>query len=61
MANNTLKYLSLDGPMRAKLRHGWNPPLTWPLWILLTLLVVLTLPLLITYWLREHRPGVKRY
>lgn len=61
MANNTLKYLSLDGAMRAKLRHRWNPPLTWPLWMLFALVVALVLPLVITYWLRERRSGIKRY
>lgn len=61
LAHNTLKYLSLDSALRAKLRKQWNKPATWPLWILLGLLVVLALPLVATYQLRERRSGVRRF
>lgn len=61
IANNTLKYVSLDGTLRAKLRKQWNQPLTWPLWLLIFLLIVLSIPLIITYWLRQRRPNVKRF
>jgi oligopeptide transport system substrate-binding protein len=61
MAGNTLKYLSIDGDLREKLRQEWNKPQTWPLWLLLILIILMCVPLTITYWLREHRPGVKKF
>lgn len=36
MANNTIKYISLDQKMRTKLRYEWNRPLIWPL-VLITI------------------------
>ncbi len=60
MAYNTLKYYSVDGKMRAKYRETWNKPITWPFWLIFILLLVLSIPLIITYWRREHNPGVKR-
>ncbi len=38
MANNTIKYISLDQHMRAELRHKWNKPLIWP-FVLLTIIL----------------------
>jgi len=61
IANNTLKYLSLDGKQRAQLRQHWNRPVTWPLWVLLGLILAFSIPLTVSYWLREHRPGIRRY
>ncbi len=61
IANNTLKYLRLNGPLRAKLRAKWNPPITWPLWILPAIILILILPLTISYWLRERRPSTRRF
>lgn len=61
IANNTLKYLSLDGALRAKLRKQWNRPQTWPLWVLLICVVALVIPLTIAYWMREHKPSIKKY
>ncbi len=55
IANNTLKYYSLDGPLRAQLRKQWNSPQTWPIWVVVVLLAALFVPLIITYWVREHR------
>src|SRR5699024_5329642 len=31
LANNTLKYLTLDGAQRARRRVDWNRPMVWPL------------------------------
>ncbi len=61
MSYNTLKYSSLDGALRAKLRQEWNRPQTWPLWVMIILILVLGLPLVITYWIRENSPSVKRF
>ncbi len=61
LSYNSLKYLQIDGKLRAKLRKEWNHPVIWPIWILVTLVLALVIPLLIIYWLRELRPKVNRY
>ncbi|MBI3221704.1 MAG: ABC transporter substrate-binding protein [Nitrosomonadales bacterium] len=33
MANNKLKYWRIDAAQRDGLRHEWNQPLRWPLWL----------------------------
>ncbi len=60
IANNTLKYERIDVKKRAELREKWNQPIFWPLFGLLAFIVVLFIPLTITYWRREHRPNLKR-
>lgn len=60
MVNNTLKYERLDAALRAKLRKEWNKPIFWPLLVLLGFIVMLAIPLVVTYWRREHRPTVRR-
>ena len=52
MANNTLKYRGLDPALREGLREDWNPPVLWPLWTLLGLVVLLVVPAL---WLVRRR------
>jgi ABC-type transport system substrate-binding protein len=52
MANNTLKYRGLDPDLRERLREVWNPPVLWPLWAVLALLVLLLAPAL---WLVRRR------
>lgn len=61
MANNTLKYEKLNPSKRAALRKQWNKPVVWPIWLLIGFLIVLAIPLLLTYWRREKRPNVRRY
>jgi len=57
MANNTLKYLSVDGTLREDNRQGWNRPVLWPIAIVLALLFVFTIPATITIWRRERGRG----
>ena len=52
MANNTLKYRRIDPGLRQQLRRAWNPPVLWPLGMLLLLLVLLVVPAVIAY--RRH-------
>lgn len=33
MANNKLKYWRVDAAQRDRLRHEWNQPVRWPLWL----------------------------
>ena len=52
MANNTLKYRRVTPALRDRLRTEWNPPVLWPLWTILGVLVVLVLPAL---WMVRRR------
>lgn len=60
IANNTLKYQTLNPALRTTLQEKWNKPVLWPLWILLGFLIVIFIPLLATYWKRENTPRIKR-
>ena len=54
MANNTLKYLRVDGTPRENKRQEWNRPVLWPFATVLALLCVFTIPATITIWRRER-------
>jgi len=40
MVRNTLQYLRIDPAVRADRIAAWNPPVWWPLWVLLALAIV---------------------
>lgn len=52
-----LKYVSVDVNMRAQLRTQWNQPLLWPLGALLLFLLMLLVPVLISYRRKENKPA----
>lgn len=54
MANNTLKYRRVDARERALLRHEWNWPIVWPLWLAGGLLVAGVLPAVQIFRRRER-------
>lgn len=54
MANNTIKYKSLDLELRDRLRAEWNPPILWPLILLLAVLVISVIPAVVLYRRRER-------
>jgi len=54
MANNTLKYKRLDPQLRKQKRAEWNPPIIWPIVLLLLLLVVSAVPAIIMHRQRER-------
>ena len=54
LGGNTLKYLRVDAPLRAQNRAAWNKPVTWPLWAFFGVLVLGTIPAVITVWRRER-------
>ena len=56
MVNNSLKYKRIDPQLRARLRDEWNPPVMWPLGLIAVLLLLGSLPAVVTYWRKEHRP-----
>lgn len=60
IANNTLKYQKIDPQLREKLQEEWNKPILWPLWILLGFVIVIFIPLIVTYYKRENKPTVRR-
>ena len=53
MARNGLKFHRLDPAAREAMRAEWNRPLVWPLLLVLTLLLLGTLPALRTWRARE--------
>ncbi len=56
MAYNTLKYVKIDPIRRTKKRAEWNQPIWWPVMVLGAVIIVGTLPALITYRQREKQP-----
>lgn len=55
LGGNTLKYIRVDAPLRAQNRDAWNKPVTWPLWAFFGVLILGTIPAVITMWKRERR------
>ncbi len=55
MGHNTLQYRRIDPDLRAERRAEWNRPVWWPLWLLLGLLVLGTVPAALAYWRKEHQ------
>ncbi|MDX1487356.1 MAG: ABC transporter substrate-binding protein, partial [Acidiferrobacterales bacterium] len=55
MANNTIKYVRLDPRLRAQRRQQWNPPVLWPLGVMVALALVGVVPAAVTYLRQERR------
>ncbi|MBI5345281.1 MAG: ABC transporter substrate-binding protein, partial [Deltaproteobacteria bacterium] len=55
MANNTIKYLKIDAKERKRLRRAWNRPVVWPLAAALALLVIISVPAVMSA--RKRRAG----
>ncbi|MDP1573395.1 MAG: ABC transporter substrate-binding protein [Coxiellaceae bacterium] len=60
VANNILKYQSMNPMLRKKLQDSWNKPILWPLFLLLGFLIVIAIPLYITYYRRENKSPTKK-
>ncbi len=60
IANNTLKYLSLEPEVRAEKRLAWNDPVWWPLPVAGGLLVLALLPGVMVFIRRERKAPIKR-
>jgi oligopeptide transport system substrate-binding protein len=54
MARNNIKYLKLDISKRAALRAEWNRPVLWPAGLIILVLVVSSIPAVISYRRRER-------
>ncbi|KOR30512.1 peptide ABC transporter substrate-binding protein [Achromatium sp. WMS2] len=55
LANNTLKYRRIDPKLRAEKRQEWNQPITWPLWLIGIISVLIAITALINYQESEQR------
>lgn len=60
MANNTTKYIQIDPDLRAQRRQAWNKPVWWPVVVIVTVLVVGTLPAVATYRRKEQGAPSRR-
>jgi ABC-type transport system substrate-binding protein len=54
MARNNLKYVRVDVEKRAALRRAWNQPIVWPALLILALLVLGSIPAVMSYRRRER-------
>ena len=50
----TLKFLRIDTDQRVGYRQAWNQPVIWPLWLCVVLLILGSIPAVITIWKRER-------
>jgi ABC-type transport system substrate-binding protein len=48
MANNTIKYITLDAKKRAEQRRSWNKPRLWPLLVFVLIISAAAVPALLT-------------
>ena len=55
MANNTLKYARIDTELREQRRAEWNPPVVWPIALIVLAILLLIAPAFIAYRQREKR------
>ena len=53
MANNSLKYRRIDPELRVQLQAEWNKPVSWPLWLMAALLLLVVLPAWLGF--RKHQ------
>jgi len=58
MANNTLKYKRVDPETRLARQQAWNPPVVWPLVVLVLVLLASTVPAVLVY--RRHERSAAR-
>ena len=61
IANNTLKYQSIDNPLRAQLRHQWNQPKYSILWTIGAGLFILLAMCIWIYMRHMHNNPTKRF
>jgi ABC-type transport system substrate-binding protein len=59
MANNTLKYAKIDVDLRKTSQKKWNQANYKPILIVLFVLVVFSIPVVVTYWRKERTPPKK--
>ena len=50
LGGGTLKYIRIHADARSEHRQAWNQPILWPLWVGIALLILGTIPAVITIW-----------
>lgn len=63
LANNNVKYLSVDSALRIQQQAAWNQPIAWPLWLSLVFIIGLIIWAMTAYRARQQqriKPGVIR-
>jgi oligopeptide transport system substrate-binding protein len=58
MARNGLKYQRIDTVRREQKRAEWNQPVLWPMFLILTMLVIIALPAVIAFRRRERKSAI---
>ena len=61
IANNTLKYQSIDPKLRHKMQAQWNSPVLWPLLLLTALIALLLAPLAFFYYKKQNKPTLDKF
>lgn len=54
MGYGSVKYLRVNADQRSENRQAWNQPVVWPLWVCIALLILGTIPAVITIWKWER-------
>ena len=60
VANNNLKYESIDFHYRAKQQNMWNRPVLWPLYSILLGIIFFVLIIFAFYYYQQKKPGIKK-
>jgi len=58
MANNTLKYKTIDPQLRAERRDQWNKPIMWPVYTLAAIVLLGLIPAFVSYFKKVRSKGV---
>ncbi|NOZ53709.1 MAG: ABC transporter substrate-binding protein [Gammaproteobacteria bacterium] len=58
MANNTLKYKTIDPQLRAELREQWNKPIIWPMVSIGVVLLLALIPAFVSYYKKSRIKGL---
>lgn len=61
IANNTLKYASIDGPLRYQKQQQWNQPQTQAIGILTAIFLLIFIPAMWSYHRKNQRNLCQRY
>jgi oligopeptide transport system substrate-binding protein len=58
MVQNDLKYRSLNSTLRQAMQTQWNPPVVWPLWLLISLIILAVYSLIRLYQRQDKNPCI---
>jgi oligopeptide transport system substrate-binding protein len=58
---NTLKYLSIDVPLRNQLRAAWNQPIFWPIGVGFLLMILFFFPFVLAYRRKQQQQALRSW